>query len=83
VSDLGWNGKKNGELMQLFLAASFDAFFTFDRNLQYQQNFKKLPIPVLVLHATDNTYMTLSKLLPEIKKVLNTHLTKGPIIVKQ
>ena len=36
VRDMNWNGKKNGELMQLMLENSFDALITFDKNLQYQ-----------------------------------------------
>ncbi|MGB7393071.1 MAG: hypothetical protein WA913_01630 [Pricia sp.] len=38
VSDKGWNGKKNGELLQLMLYEGLDVLFTFDKNLQYQQN---------------------------------------------
>jgi len=59
VSDKGWNGKKNGELLGLLRDENFDALFTFDRNLQYQQNFEKYPVAVLVLQARDNTYATL------------------------
>jgi hypothetical protein len=41
LRDKGWLGIKNGQLLQLMLADSFDALLTFDKNLQYQQNFKK------------------------------------------
>ncbi len=83
VSDKGWNGKKNGELMKLLIAENFDALFTFDKNLQYQQNFKKYSIPVLILNATDNTYLTLSKLVPKIKETLNGRLIYGPTILNE
>lgn len=36
VRDMNWNGKKNGELMLLMLENTFDAFVTFDKNLQFQ-----------------------------------------------
>ena len=39
VSDKGWSGKKNGELMELSIAENFDALFTFDKNLQLQKVF--------------------------------------------
>ncbi|RNI23705.1 hypothetical protein [Rufibacter latericius] len=77
VSDKGWNGKKNGELMQLLLQESFDALLTFDKNLQHQQNFQKYALPVLVLNAPDNTYLTLQTLVPAIRQVLATPLTPG------
>lgn len=83
VSDKGWNGKKNGELMMLLIAENFDALFTFDKNLQYQQNFKKYSMPVLVLNASDNTYLTLSKLVPKIKVMLSGQLTPGPAILNE
>ena len=65
VRDKGWEGKKNGELMRLMVDESYDALLTFDKNLQHQQNFNKYPIPVLVLNASNNTYLTLKNLVPK------------------
>jgi len=39
VRDKGWNGIKNGQLLKLLIENQFDALFTFDKNLSYQQNF--------------------------------------------
>ena len=64
VSDMGWNGKKNGELLKLMLEKEFDMLLTFDKNLQYQQNFAKYPVTVFILNAEDNTYVTLKPLIP-------------------
>lgn len=83
VSDKGWNGKKNGELMKLLIAENFDALFTFDKNLQYQQNFNKYAVPVFVLNVSDNTYLTLSKLVPKIKAILSGQLIPGPTILNE
>ena len=41
VSDMDWNSKKNGELLKLMIDEGFNVILTFDKNLQYQQNFKK------------------------------------------
>ena len=78
VRDKGWNGKKNGELLNLMLSENIDAFFTFDRNLRYQQNFQKYALPVLVLNAPDNSYLTLSKMVSQIKEILKSELKPGP-----
>ena len=83
VSDKGWNGKKNGELLTLLLSDNFDALITFDKDLQYQQNFKKYSLPVIVLNAPDNTYLTLSKLVTQIKVVLNSELKPGSIEIAE
>lgn len=81
VSEKGWNSKKNGELIKLMLKEGFDALFTFDRNLQYQQNFRKYPITVIVLDAEDNSYLTLNKLVPQINEILKRKLPIGPIVI--
>lgn len=83
VRDKGWNGKKNGDLMRLMIADNFDALLTFDKNLQYQQNFNLYTIPVLVLNASNNTYLTLKDLVPHIKEILKRDLKPGSIEVSK
>jgi len=82
VRDKEWNGKRNGELLTLMISEQFNALLTFDKNLQYRQNFKKYSLPVLVLNAEDNSYLTLVKLIPQIKEILSKELTSGPIEIK-
>jgi predicted nuclease of predicted toxin-antitoxin system len=83
VRDKGWNGVKNGELLKLLKNENFNALLTFDKNLQYQQNFNKYTITVFVLTATINTYSALSKLIPQIKEHINKgNLLPEPVIIK-
>jgi predicted nuclease of predicted toxin-antitoxin system len=70
VRDKGWNGIKNGELLQLMLAGNFNVLMTFDKNLQYQQNFLQYSITVFVLIAYNNTYDQLKPLVPLINQIL-------------
>jgi len=82
VREKGWNGIKNGEIVQLMLADNFKALLTFDKNLQHQQNFSKYPIAVFVLTAFNNTYAELSPLTPRINQILQTGVIKpGPTII--
>lgn len=82
VRDKGWNGIKNGQLLQLMTENSFHALLTFDKNLQHQQNFEKYTIAVFVLSAVNNTYVELTKLSPKVHEYLNREtLPIGPIIV--
>lgn len=82
VRDKGWNGTKNGALLQLLLENSFDALLTYDKNLQYQQNFQKYTITVFVLTATINQYEALARLIHRRKEYLNSEqMPKGPIII--
>jgi predicted nuclease of predicted toxin-antitoxin system len=81
VRDMGWNGKKNGELMKLLIENNFDALITFDKNLQFQQNFEKYQLPVLVLNASDNTYLTLQQLTSKINIVIEGSLSIGVTVI--
>jgi predicted nuclease of predicted toxin-antitoxin system len=83
LREKNWNGKKNGELIKLMIGQHFDALLTFDKNIQYQQNFKKYPICIFVLSAKNNSYQELSRLSEKIQKVLATQdLKEGSIIIK-
>ena len=64
------------------LDEEFDVLFTFDKNLQFQQNFRTYPIAVIVLNAPDNAYITLKELVPQIKKALTMTLPAGPTEIK-
>ncbi len=55
AADKGWTGISNGKLLQLLIENQFDALLAFDKNLQYQQNFAKSSMAVLVLNAPDNS----------------------------
>jgi hypothetical protein len=78
ASEKGWTGISNGKLLELLIENKFDALLTFDKNLQYQQNFNRYTIAVLVLNAPDNTYLTLKAFVPKIKVVLEQTLAPGP-----
>lgn len=82
VRDKQWNGISNGALLKLLVENSFDALLTFDKHLQYQQNFAKYTIAVFVLNAKINSYHELARFIPKIKKYLNTKtLPAGPIVI--
>jgi hypothetical protein len=82
VRDKGWNGIKNGQLLSLLLENGFDALFTFDKNLSYQQNFSKYTITVFVLNAPINSYIELTRLSSQIHDHLSAPpLMHGPIII--
>ena len=65
VVEEGFQGLKNGRLLQSAAAAGFAAFITVDQNLTYQQNLKTLPLAVLVLIAPRNKYELLAPLVPQ------------------
>jgi len=78
VPDMGWAGKKNGELLSL-LADKFEAFLTIDKNMVYQQNLQHLRFGVVVLSAPSNRLADLELLVPKILGALQ-NLQPGQIV---
>jgi hypothetical protein len=55
-----------------------EIFITADKNLQHQQNFKKFPIPVLVVNVNRLNYQRIKPIVLYIKKLLAATLPSGP-----
>ena len=72
VVEMGWAGKRNGELLRLLTAEHFAVFLTTDQNLRYQQNFRGLQVAVVVLIAPTNRLDDLLPLMPTVRTVLGT-----------
>lgn len=81
VRDMLGDGKENGELLALMLANGFDALISGDKNIPFQQNFPKYPIPVVVLNAPDNTYDTIRLFAPKIEMAILAGLSPGPNVL--
>jgi len=67
VSEMGWNGIKNGKLMGLCLENNFDILLTIDKNLMYQQNLNKYSITIVVLNSHTSKVEELTTFLPSFK----------------
>ena len=80
---MGWNGKKNGDLLKSMLAEAFHVLLTVDKNLAYQQNFDKYPIAVVVIDMRDNSYESLMNFLTQIKEILSNTLPSGLTILSK
>jgi hypothetical protein len=70
VRDMGWQGKKNGELLGLLTFNGFDFFITLDKNLRHQQNLEKFDVKIILLLPKDNKHQTLQPLVDRILNLL-------------
>lgn len=52
VSEMKWNGIKNGRLMSLCVDNGFDLLLTIDKNLMFQQNLDKYKLTIAVLNSS-------------------------------
>lgn len=64
TGEMGWEALENGLLLKAAGDAPFDAFLCIDKNIEYQQNLKLLPLPVVVLDAPSNAIQNLVPLCP-------------------
>jgi hypothetical protein len=71
IKDMNWLGIKNGALLKLLEENSFDILISIDKNLPYQQNEKTLPVLIIILNVRRNVLERISKLYPEILKLIS------------
>ena len=62
VKDMGWNGIKNGELIQMLNEKNFDYWIVVDKNIIYQQNTKTISFTIIILDVFRNTLKNLAAL---------------------
>jgi len=67
---MGWSSKGNGELLKLMLAERFEALFTVDQNLAFQQNVLASGIAVVVAIARTNRVKELRPLMTQVLDAL-------------
>ena len=78
VTDMQWNGLKNGVLMSAAIGEGFDILLTIDKNLEYQQNLKKNSIIVAVFDVRQNNVKLYEPLLPVFEEQVPTFV-KGNV----
>jgi len=79
VVEMGWSGKKNGELLKLMSQEGFTILLTTDQSLRYQQNLEQAGVAVVVLVARSNRLPDLVPLIPDVLSVLST-IAPGQVI---
>ena len=79
VVEMGWSGKKNGELLQLMNQAGFTILLTADQNLRYQQNLQQAGVAVVVMVAPSNRLPDLVPLIPNVRSAL-VIMTAGEVV---
>ena len=78
VRDMQWNSVKNGQLLKLAIEHQFEIFITTDKNLQYQQNIKKMPLVLIVLDVFLLKWSMIEPLIPKIISILPS-VEKGKV----
>lgn len=70
IPEMGWAGKKNGELLALMAADGFEVLLTVDRGIRHQQNLAAARVAVVVMVAATNRLPDLLPLAPAVEAAL-------------
>jgi predicted nuclease of predicted toxin-antitoxin system len=76
VQAVGWRGIKNGSLLRL-AATEYDVFITSDKNLEYQQHERALPLPVITLATSGNMWIDIEPIIPELIALISHPLNRA------
>jgi hypothetical protein len=79
VPEMGWSGKKNGELLALMTTQGFEVLLTVDQNLRYQQNLQAAGLALIVLVAASTRLADLVPLMPSVPAALGS-ISPGDIV---
>lgn len=83
VTEMGWNGFKNGKLLSQCVDNHFDIVLTIDKNLMFQQNLDKFLITIAVLDSLTSKIEELVLFMPLFKeKVKDLQKHKAYLISK-
>jgi predicted nuclease of predicted toxin-antitoxin system len=71
VHEMGWQGVRNSELLQL-ASQAFDVLITVDKRLPEQHDLSRYALSVVVIRAPNNRLATLAQAVPSIEAKLET-----------
>lgn len=71
VTEMSWNGIKNGQLLSLCVENGFDLLLTIDKNMVNQQNLDKFAIIVVVLDSLTSKVEELKLFVPSFQAQVN------------
>jgi len=70
VHEMGWDNLKDGPLLRL-AQDRFDVFLTLDRNLEYQQNFRKFSLGFVVVQVPKNQISFFEQIRAELRTAVS------------
>ena len=72
VTEMHWNGLKNGKLLSECANNNFSLVLTIDKNLMFQQNLEKYLVTIVVLNSLTSKIEELILLIPLFKSKVNS-----------
>jgi hypothetical protein len=73
---MGWERLGNGALLKAAADAGFEAFLSVDKKLEYEQNLKTLPLPIVIIDAPSNALPALVPFSPGLTELFRAPLDR-------
>ncbi len=83
VTEMQWNGFKNGNLMRAAIEQGFEVLLTIDKNLAFQQNMNRYALIVAVLDVEKSKISFLEELLPAFTHLLPTFAKGNAYLIEK
>jgi predicted nuclease of predicted toxin-antitoxin system len=83
VTEKGWSGLKNDQLMTAATLKGFDLLLTIDKNLQHQQNIGNYSLIVVVLNSPSSKLEILIPFLPSFEKQVSAFVKGKAYLVEK
>lgn len=80
VSDMGWRGIKDKQILELATSHSFELFITADKNLPFQQNLSNYALRIIVLDVSSTRPSHLLPLITQFSSRLPTLFETATVI---
>jgi len=80
VTERGWSGLKNGELLRV-ASAAFDVLVTLDRNMQHQQRLSDYDLAVVLVLARSSRRQDIEPVMPEVNRAIRAVQSGSLVIV--
>ena len=79
---MGWEKLGIGALLKAAGGAAFEAFLSIDKNIEYEQNLRSLPLPVIVIDGRSNALPVLVPFVPSLLDLCRSPLERVLYIVE-
>ena len=71
VPELGWAGKKNGELISVAEQKGFEVFLTVDQGIEYEQNLAAHRVGTILIRSKSSRLSELVNYIPQILNAIS------------
>jgi hypothetical protein len=78
---MGWAELRNGVLLRAAADHGIDVLLTIDKKMEFEQNLRNLPLPIVLLDAKSNTLPSLMPFLPHAISLFGTVLIPALYVI--